>query len=38
MLKSLADEKHRTILQNLEYLDERLVDTPKSKFRRRYKE
>lgn len=38
MLKSLNDEKHRQIVQNLEYLDENLVDRSKSKFRRRNKE
>jgi len=38
MLKSLPEEKHRTIVQNLEYIDDKLVDTGKNKFKRRYKE
>ena len=38
MLKSLSEEKHRTAVQNLEYIDERLVSTDKSKFKRRFKE
>jgi hypothetical protein len=36
MLKSLSEEKHRTIVQNLEFLDEKLVDKGSSKFKRRY--
>lgn len=38
MLKSLSEEKHRYIVQNLEIIDERLVDDGKNKFKRRYKE
>lgn len=37
MLKSLSEEKHRTMVQNLEYIDERLV-TKGKKFKRRNKE
>jgi len=37
MLKSLPEEVHRTILQNLEYLDDRLADKGTAKFRRRIK-
>lgn len=35
MLKSLPEEKHRTIVKNLEYLADYLVSEPKSQFRRR---
>ena len=38
MLKSLNHEKHRTIVKNLEYLDEKLVDSEKQVFRRRFVE
>ena len=38
MLKSLNHEKHRTIVKNLVYLDEKLVDTDNKQFRRRYTE
>ena len=37
MLKSLNEEKHRTMVKNLEYIDEKLV-TKSKKFRRRNKE
>lgn len=38
MLKSLSEEKHRTIVRNLEYLDENMVDKNESKFKRSKKE
>ena len=38
MLKSLTQEHHRTIVKNLEYIDDKLVDTGANKFRRRFKE
>lgn len=38
MLKSLQEEDHRTIVKNLEYIDEKMVDDGKNKFRRRFKE
>ena len=38
MLKSLSEEHHRTIVKNLEYIDDKLVDTGANKFRRRFKE
>ena len=38
MLKSLNHEKHRTIVKNLEYLDEKLVNSNSKQFRRRYAE
>jgi len=38
MLKSLSDEKHRTIIKNLEYIDERFCIKGESKFKRRNKE
>lgn len=37
MLKSLPEERHRTIVKNLEYLDERLVCKDNTKFRRKLK-
>ena len=37
MLKSLPEEKHRTIVKNLEYLDESLVCSDSTKFKRRFK-
>jgi hypothetical protein len=38
MLKSLSDEKHRTIIKNLEYVDDKFCDKGDNKFRRRNKE
>ena len=38
MLKSLSQEHHRTIVKNLEYIDDKLVETGANKFRRRFKE
>ena len=38
MLKSLSDEKHRTIVKNLEYLAEYLICDSQGKFKRRTKE
>ena len=38
MLKSLSEERYRTIVKNLEYIDEKLVDNGGNKFRRRFKE
>mmetsp|Transcript_3092 Transcript_3092/g.5205 ORF Transcript_3092/g.5205 Transcript_3092/m.5205 type:complete len:149 (+) Transcript_3092:881-1327(+) len=38
MLKSLNQESHRKIAQNLEYLDEKLVSSSSNKFKRRFKE
>ena len=39
MLKSLSEEKHRIIVQNLEFLDEKMVNKDgNNSFKRRYKE
>jgi hypothetical protein len=38
MLKSLSQEHHRTIVKNLEYIDDKLVEDGKNKFRRRFKD
>jgi hypothetical protein len=38
MLKSLTDEKHRTIIRNLEYVDDNFCDKGDCKFKRRNKE
>lgn len=38
MLKSLSQDKHRKIAQNIEYVDDRLANEGKNKFKRRYKE
>jgi hypothetical protein len=38
MLKSLPDEKHRTIIKNLEYVNDNFCDKGDCKFKRRNKE
>jgi hypothetical protein len=38
LLKSLPQDKHRQIVQNMEYIDESLVDKGSNKFKRRIKE